>query len=101
MFQTRVAKLFEVDDDTGEQVRILGGKMVELKIATVLGQLSEVEAIPVDQEMLEDCEWVTEPVRLRVADKAVWLSNEQIEDLIVLLRTAQKAGNENLFRADL
>jgi len=98
MEQWRIHKLIERDTESGS-TRPLGGGITALKIFSAIGQLDQIDIIPVDAEQVQrDC-WFNQYVRLQLADRLVWLDPEETRLLIELLGTALTAAEENVRNA--
>lgn len=93
----RVRKLMDRNDETGEEQEI-GGDITRLLIAAVNGSLNEIQVSPVSIKDMEDEWWDSQLVRFQMADRVVFMEEEEAMCLIQLLQTALKVGSENADR---
>lgn len=100
MSDSKVHRLFERDSEEGTE-RALGGAIVGLPVNTAEGQLNELEITPVDVEHIKESFWTDQYVCLKLADRMVWLSPQEVLDAIELLEVALKAARENVARTIL
>jgi len=92
-------RIHRLQERTNGSTRPLGGGITALKIFSAIGQLDQVDIIPVDTEQVQrDC-WFNQYVRLQLADRLVWLDPEETRLLIEFLETALAAAEENVRKA--
>lgn len=90
----RVRRAIDRDEETGEE-REIGGDIAKLPIAAVNGQLSDIQVLPVSLKDMENEWWDSQLVRFQMADRVVFMEEEEAACLIQLLQTALKVGLEN------
>ncbi len=82
------------NNETGERVEI-GGAIARMQISAVNGSLHEIQVSPISAEDMENERWDCQLVRLQVADRVVFMEEEEATCLIQLLETALKVGVKN------
>jgi len=94
MEESQVVRMFDKEPNGNE--RPLGGAIVRLPVATAVGQLNELEVSPAEVEQIQEDFWGDQLVCLKLADRRVWLDEQEVTTLITLLEISLTAARQNL-----
>jgi len=100
MKEHRRCRLFHTSENSDERTEI-GGAITRMRIGAVNGSLHTIHVTPVSTEEMKEEMWEDSFVSLQVADRMVYLDQDEVDAMIELLEMARMRSSRNFVLAGM